>query len=71
MSAISAKVTAIEKRGVQYQAVVEIVPKYHGSFSTLVFAEFKPHSVVALTSAADQEYAGSTDRIPPEVVFFF
>jgi len=70
MSAISAKVTAIEKRGVQYQAVVEIVPKYR-SFSTLVFAEFKPHSVVALTSAADQEYAGSTDRIPPEVVFFF
>ena len=28
MSAISAKVTAIEKRGVQYQAVVEIVPKF-------------------------------------------
>ena len=71
MSAISAKVTVIEKRGVQYQAVVEIVPKYRGSFSTLVFAEFKPHSVVVLTSAADQEYAGSTDRIPPEVVFFF
>jgi len=44
MSPIPAKVTAIEKRGVQYQVVVEIVPKYRGSFNTLVFGEIKPHS---------------------------
>jgi hypothetical protein len=44
MSPIHAKVTAIEKRGVQYQVVVEIVPKYRGSFNTLVFGEIKPHS---------------------------
>ena len=44
MSPIPAKVTAIEKRGVQYQVVVAIVPKYRGSFNTLVFGEIKPHS---------------------------
>jgi hypothetical protein len=44
MSPIPAKVTAIEKRGVQHQVVVEIVPKYRGSFNTLVFGEIKPHS---------------------------
>jgi hypothetical protein len=44
MSPIHAKVTAIEKRGAQYQVVVEIVPKYRGSFNTLVFGENKPHS---------------------------
>jgi hypothetical protein len=44
MSPIPAKVSAIEKRGVQYQVVVEIVPKYRGSFNTLVFGEIKPHS---------------------------
>jgi hypothetical protein len=44
MSPIPAKVTAIEKRGVQYQVVIEIVPKYRGSFNTLVFGEMKPHS---------------------------
>ena len=44
MSPIPAKVTAIEKRGFQYQVVVEIVPKYRGSFNTLVFGEIKPHS---------------------------
>ena len=44
MSPIPAKVTAIEKRGLQYQVVVEIVPKYRGSFNTIVFGEFKPHS---------------------------
>ncbi|MBV8483972.1 MAG: hypothetical protein JO077_14035 [Verrucomicrobia bacterium] len=37
MSPINAKVTAIEKRGLQYQVVVEIIPKYRGSFNTLVF----------------------------------
>jgi hypothetical protein len=44
MSPIHAKVTAIEKRGVQYQVVVEVIPKYRGSFNTLVFGEIKPHS---------------------------
>ena len=44
MSLIPAKVTAIEKRGVQYQVVVEIVPKYRGSFNSLVFGKIKPHS---------------------------
>jgi hypothetical protein len=44
MSPISAKVVAFEKRGVRYQLVVEIVPKYRGSFNTLVFGEIKPHS---------------------------
>ena len=44
MSPIPAKVTAIEKPGEQYQVVVEIVPKYRGSFNTLVFGEIKPHS---------------------------
>ena len=44
MGPLHARVTAIEKRGVQYQVVVEIVPKYRGSFNTLVFGEIKPHS---------------------------
>ena len=44
MSPISAKVTAIEKRGLQYQVVVEIVPKYRGSFNTLIFGDIKPQS---------------------------
>jgi len=43
MRPISAKVIAIEKRGLQYQVNVEIVPKYRGSFNTLVFGEIKPH----------------------------
>src|SRR5262249_36725886 len=44
MSPIGAKVTAIEKRGDQYQVIVQINPKYRGSFNTLVFGEIKPHS---------------------------
>ena len=44
MSPIHAKVTAIEKRGVQYQVVVEIVPNIAAHFNTLVFGEIKPHS---------------------------
>ena len=44
MSPINAKVTAIEKRGLQYQVVVEIVPKYRGSFNTLIFGVIKPQS---------------------------
>ena len=44
MSPIPAKVTAIEKRALKYQVIVEIIPKYRGSFNTLVFGETKPHS---------------------------
>jgi hypothetical protein len=29
----------VEKRGEQYQVVVEIIPKYRGSFNTLVFGD--------------------------------
>ena len=44
MTPIFAKVTAIEKRGDQYQVIVQINPKYRGSFNTLAFGEIKPHS---------------------------
>ena len=44
MSPIPAKVVAFEQRGIQYQLVVEIVPKYRGSFKTLIFGEIKPHT---------------------------
>ena len=44
MTLLPAKVAAIEKRGAQCQVVVEIRPKYRGSFNTLVFGEIKPHS---------------------------
>jgi hypothetical protein len=44
MTPILAKVTAIEKRGDQYQVIVQISPKYRGSFNTLAFGEIKPHS---------------------------
>ena len=43
MSPIAAKVTSIEKRGDQYQVIVQIIPKYRGSFNTLAFGEIKPH----------------------------
>jgi len=42
MTPILAKVTAIEKRGDQYQVIVQISPKYRGSFNTLAFGEIKP-----------------------------
>jgi hypothetical protein len=45
MTPILAKVTVIEKRGDQYQVIVQISPKYRGSFNTLAFGEgIKPHS---------------------------
>jgi hypothetical protein len=44
MTPIHARVTAIEKRGDQYQVIVLISPKYRGSFNTLAFGEIKPHS---------------------------
>ncbi len=44
MIPILAKVTAIEKRGDQYQVIVQISSKYRGSFNILAFGEIKPHS---------------------------
>jgi hypothetical protein len=43
MSPIAAKVTSIEKRGDQYQVIVQISSKYRRSFNTLAFGEIKPH----------------------------
>jgi hypothetical protein len=37
MSPLPAKVAAFEKSGAQYRLVVELVPKYRGSFNTLAF----------------------------------
>ena len=44
MTPILAEVTGIEKRGDQYQGIVQISPKYRGSFNTLAFGAIKPHS---------------------------
>jgi hypothetical protein len=44
MTPILAKVTAIEKRGDRYQVIVQVTPKYRGSFNTFAFGETKPHS---------------------------
>ncbi|HET9378835.1 MAG TPA: hypothetical protein VFO40_27940 [Chthoniobacterales bacterium] len=44
MTPLPAKVTAGEKRGAQYQVIVQISPKYRGSFNTLAFGEIKLHS---------------------------
>ena len=44
MNPIAAKITSIEKRGDQYQVIVQISPKYRGSFNTLAFGAVKPHS---------------------------
>ena len=43
MSPLPAKVIAIEKRGDQYQVIVQISTKYRGSFNTLAFGEIKPY----------------------------
>jgi hypothetical protein len=44
MTSIPADVIAIEKRGDQYQVIVQINTKYRGSFNTLAFGEIKPYS---------------------------
>ena len=41
---MAAKVAAIDRRGDQYQVIVQISPKYRGSFNTLAFGAIKPHS---------------------------
>ena len=44
MTPIPAEVVAAEKKGVHYQVIVQIgMPKYRGSFNTLVFGERKPY----------------------------
>ena len=44
MTSLPAQVIAIEKRGDQYQVIVQISTKYRGSFNTLAFGEIKPYS---------------------------
>jgi hypothetical protein len=44
MTPVLAKVTAVEKRGDQYQVIVEISQKYRGSFNTFIFGEIKPYT---------------------------
>ena len=43
MTSLPARVVAIEKRGDQYQVIVQISTKYRGSFNTLAFGEIKPY----------------------------
>jgi hypothetical protein len=45
MTSLPAKVIAIERRGDRYfQAIIQIGPKYKGSFNTLAFGDIKPYS---------------------------
>jgi hypothetical protein len=44
MTSLPAKVIALEKRGDQYQVIVQIGTRYRGSFDTLAFGEIKPYS---------------------------
>jgi hypothetical protein len=44
MTSLPAKVIAIEKRGDEYQVIVQISTKYRNSFNTLAFGESKPYS---------------------------
>jgi hypothetical protein len=43
MTSLPAKVITIEKRGDQYQVIVQISTNYRGSFNTLAFGEIKPY----------------------------
>ncbi len=43
MNSLPAKVITIERRGDQYQVIVQISTKYRGSFDTLAFGEIKPY----------------------------
>ena len=57
MTPIPAEVVVAERQGMHYQVIVEIgIPKYRGSFNTLVFGERKPY----LSSLKD-----GTLRAPP------
>jgi hypothetical protein len=56
MTSLPAKVTAVEKRGHQYQVIVQISTKYRGSFNTLAFGEIKPYSGSLKDSRLDLIY---------------
>jgi hypothetical protein len=71
MTPIAAKVTAIEKRGDQYQVIVQITAKYRGSFNTLAFAEIKPHSAVPLRMAGLTSSTIKTPALTLEIRFRF
>ena len=43
MTSLPARVITVEKRGDQYQVIVQIGAKYRGSFNTLAFGEIKPY----------------------------
>jgi hypothetical protein len=62
MTPILAKVTAIEKRGDQYQVIVQTSPKYRGSFNTVAFGEIKPHSGFLKDGRLDLVYYQDPDR---------
>ena len=44
MTALLAKLIALENTGDQYRVIVRISTKYRGSFNTLAFGEVKPYS---------------------------
>jgi hypothetical protein len=56
MTSLPAKVTAVEKRGHQYQVIVQISTKYRGSFNTLAFGEIEPYSGSLKDSRLDLIY---------------
>ena len=70
MSPIAAKVTSIEKRGDQYQVIVQISPKYRGSFNTLAFGAIKPHSGSLRDGRLDLVYY-QTPALASEIRFRF
>jgi hypothetical protein len=59
MTSLPAKVTAVEKRGDQYQVIVQISPKYRGSFNTLAFGEIKPYIGSLKDGRLDLVYYGN------------
>ena len=44
MTALPAKLIALENTGDQYRVIVQISTKYRGSFNTLAFGDIKPYS---------------------------
>jgi hypothetical protein len=59
MSPIAAKVTSIEKGGDQYQVIVQISPKYRGSFNTLLPNEDPTYPNIFF----DMVFLGSTGHL--------
>ena len=56
MSSLPARAIAIEKRGDQYQLIVQINTKYRGSFNTLAVGEIKPYRGSAKDGRLDLVY---------------